>query len=820
MQPAGSTVSGISDRECLESWARHRDANSLQALVERYLVFVYSSALRHVAAGQRPRAAAVPDGARLCAEHLPQQVEAAKDVTNSAGVSAFGCCCGWSSTQPRSGAVAQCACAAQAAEVTRAVFLVLARRARRLRKRTVLAGWLFHVTAIACRKLTRKRFGRVRRLWHWISRKPRPASHPDATLWNRLAPQMDRALDRLRTKQRNAVLLCAFLNHDFASAAKVLRTNERRVEKRLGRGMKKLAKRLGKRRAPVDSAALAVACAAEGCAATVPQGLSLDILQSIEASGGKRPSLKLARRTLNTLAWLRWRRRVVIGYLALNILIAIPVGVAVYIDSFSGYSRLRSEAILRSMHFLGWWQLTETARPWPTNAATALRDASTLRNASDLYCTTNIWHAHLRFTPEQWKALEFKRIGPMPNFVRPEGLVFLRNPKARRSGLAGVLGFEFDWTHADFELGGVDFTNVAARVKGNVRSLYEPTRAYKVDLNKFAEGQKLGGLDELTFGSLVWDYSCVAEALGFEFFREAGVPAPRTAYAWLSASVTDKWERKPLGLYIMVEAVDNEFAAERFGSRATPIFKPVTYTLFEDLGDEWTAYAPIYDLKTKATPDQQRRVIDFARLVSSASDAEFAARVGDFLDLDEFARFLAGQVLLPCYDGILSDGQNFYMYLDSRSDKFGFIPWDLNSAWGMIWIASKAEQARASIWHPWMGENRFIERVMAVEEFRRIYRAHLEDFVSRLYVPERLHRRIDEIAAVIRDPIAAQSAFRLEKFEQAVGWKPVRPSGESPDGFNRRAHEIKRFINQRAESVRQQLDGKSSGMILKYPEEW
>src|SRR5262245_25579728 len=110
---------------------------------------------------------------------------------------------------------------------------------------------------------------------------------------------------------------------------------------------------------------------------------------------------------------------------------------------------------------------------------------------------------------------------------------------------------------------------------------------------------------------------------------------------------------------------------------------------------------------------------------------------------------------------------------------------------------------------------------MAVEEFRRIYRAHLEDFLGRLHVPERLHRRIDDIAAVIRDPIGAQSAFRLDKFEQAVGIKPVRPSpGELPYGPNLPGvHEIKRFIDQRAESVRRQLDGKSKGLILKYPEE-
>jgi len=119
------------------------------------------------------------------------------------------------------------------------------------------------------------------------------------------------------------VLLCAFLNHDFASAAKVLCTSERRVEMRVGRGMKKLSIGLGKRRAPVDPAALASACATEGCAATVPEGLFLDILQSMEASRDQRPSLKLARRTLNTLAWLLWRRRFVIGVLTAGVLIAI-----------------------------------------------------------------------------------------------------------------------------------------------------------------------------------------------------------------------------------------------------------------------------------------------------------------------------------------------------------------------------------------------------------------------------------------------------------------------------------------------------------------
>lgn len=758
----GCTVPVTSDRECLESWARSRDADSLQTLVERYLVFVHSSALR------------------------------------------------------RTGE------AAQAAGVTHAVFLVLARRARRLGKNTVLAGWLFYVTAVACRKLSQKRIGGLGRLRQWISRKPRPALPPDATLWTRLAPQMDRALERLRTKQRNAVLLCSFLNHDFASAAKVLRTSERRVEKRVRRGMKNLAKRLQKRRATVDPGALASACATEGCAAMVPQNLSVDILLAMEVNHCQRPPLKLARRTLRSLAWRRWRRRCTISASVFVVLLAISVQ-AIRYGSSTGRTWLFSQS---QMWLARYWNLAmaEAARPWPTNAATVPLDAGVIRNAEQVYRTTNIWPVHLTFTREQWKALEPKRIPLLATFILPDGRRLPRNPEARRNGLLGVLGYEYDWSRAECEFGQVSFTNVAARVKGNIGSLWHK-RPIRLDLNKFEQGQKLGGLDKLTFDNLVSDYSCMNEALAYEFFRDAGVPAPRTAYAWLSVSVAKQWERKPMGLYLMEEAVDEAFAAERFGSRKTPLFKPSTYKLFDYMGEDWSVYKPIYDLKTEATQKQRQRVIEFAHLLALARDQDFAERVGGFLDLDEFARFLAVQVLLPNYDGILATGKNYYMYLDQGSNKFGFIPWDLDAAWGNFWMMDpKAEQQHGSIWRPWVGENRFLERLMSVEEFRRIYRAHLEDFVTRLYVPSRLNQRIDALVAAIREPIASESPFRLDKFEQAVGLKPIAPGRRWQTGINYpvpfrdfiHAYDLKQFIAGRARSVRSQLAGESQGILLKY----
>jgi DNA-directed RNA polymerase specialized sigma24 family protein len=756
MSYAVAAQSPRTDRECLDEWRRQPSAAALRPILERYLGLVYAAAFRRVGNAD------------------------------------------------------------QASDVARAVFLVLARRARKLRKKTILAGWLFQVTAVACRKLPGKR--RRSGGWNWFGLRRRSEAPADALLWPRVAPELDAALDRLSSTQRNALLLRGLLNYEWEHIAKVLGRSEPPSIKTVDRAFKKVAKRLDRCGVTVEPHVLAQLCASEGCAPLVGEGFIEDVLASIEGSLGKKPAFKLARRVLSTLAWTRWRRRVAIGAPCAFVCIGTAAGVAWYVDSLSGHSRLWAAFFFWSVRHEAKTVpgLGQPARPWRANGSFK-PDMTTILRPSDLYRTTNIWLAHLKVSAREWRAMEPKHIGVLPHFFQPDGTVLLRNPEARRSGLAGVLGLEFEWAHADLQFGGRLFTNMAVRFKGNgtyVTSLYNWKRPFKADLHKFAHHQNLGGTHELNFHNLVDDRSYMSDALAYEFFRDAGVPAPRTAYAYLSVSVAGKWEQRPLGLYVVVESVGSGFAEEHFGSKNTPVFKPVTYELFEHMGDDWSAYAPIYDLKTRATPEQRQRVIDLARLVSTASEAEFATHMGEFLDLDEFARFLAGEVLLSSYDGILSDGQNFYVYLDPKSNKFGFIPWDLDLAWGGFFlIGTTHEREKASIWHPWVGRNRFLERVMAVEEFRRIYRGHLEDFTRRLFVRDRLYRRIDELAGLLREPVAAESDFRLAKFDVAVSDKPAAQTGRS-DGADRPVHQLKSFIKNRAASVRKQLKGNSEGVIL------
>jgi DNA-directed RNA polymerase specialized sigma24 family protein len=709
-------------------------------------------------------------------------------------------------------ALRQTATDVDAAAVTRAAFLALARRAR-IPKRVLLAGWLLRTVRLTARKVRRDALKR-----HRASPPPTPTID-GVNVWTALAQHLDTALDTLPRKLRDVILVRTLLQHDSPEASAMLRLRERRVEKRLSKGLRKLVRRLRKRWPGLDAETLQSLCREQGLTAVIPNTLEDEILSAIPMRSTRGTEFALMRRTLAALTWAKWKHRFKIGFACLGVLVLLLgtlAGTGYFLWKTGRLFPLIATTMMR-FQSLSAPELAQLARPWVPDPS-ASPGAAAVRTGGNLFQTTRIWPAHLKFSAAQWKELTPRQIPSMPDMMQPGGKMILRNPKARRSGLSGVIGFEFDWAHSDFELGGRPFPDTAARIKGNgtfLGSLHGMKRSFKVDLDKFNKGQEVGGIEVVNFTNLIEDRSYMADALAHEFFRDSGIPAPRTAYAYLSLTVGEEFDHKPLGLYLLVENLDRDFAKNRFGTKAAPIFKPVTYELFQDIGAEWSDYAAIYDLKTKATRAQQRRVIGFSTLLSHADDAEFARRLGEFLDLDEFARFLAGLVLVSSYDGFFTNGQNFYVYLDPRSDKFGFIAWDLDHAWGNFpFVGTPEMRERASIWHPWVGEHRFLERVTKVEAFRKIYRERLEEMLATTFVPGRLNRRIDEIAAAIRPAVAAESDFRLARFEQAVSGAPLPRWDGEPFDPKRTAHQLKRFIANRVKSVRAQLDGKSKGILI------
>jgi spore coat protein CotH len=294
------------------------------------------------------------------------------------------------------------------------------------------------------------------------------------------------------------------------------------------------------------------------------------------------------------------------------------------------------------------------------------------------------------------------------------------------------------------------------------------------------------------------------EELAYRLFRDSGAQAPRSAYAKVYVTVTGQTPRRYAGLYSLIEEVNENFTQDRFHSKSGALFKPVPPSLFTYMGEDWAKYNQTYDPKTELTAAQKARVIEFSKLVTRGSDAEFAAKLGEYIDLENFARFLAVDVWLSDFDGILNVGQNYYIYLSPATGKFSFIAWDHDHSFGQMGRADNSMTENFSITHPWSRGNRFIERVFAVPAFRDLYLAKMKEFNRTIFLPERLYSQVDELAPAIRPAIAEESASAARRFDQVV----ANPRAGEAATFGER---LKTFVKARNLRVAEQLEGKSQG---------
>ncbi len=435
---------------------------------------------------------------------------------------------------------------------------------------------------------------------------------------------------------------------------------------------------------------------------------------------------------------------------------------------------------------------------------------------SEVFSFTNVWTVHLTFTPEQWDAMEPKQ-GDRPQF-RPGGRgSFLQGPEGGRNGIAAAFGIVFNYVHADLEFGTNVFKDVGVRYKGNGTFLSSRDglkRSLKIDLNQFAKGQKFAGLSQLNLHNAVRDPSFMNEAIAYRLFREGGVPAPRTAYAKVFITVPGKHDRRYFGLYDLVEDVDSAFVKDHFETSKGALLKPVTGNLFSDLGEDWKNYNQTYDPKGELSKEQQQRIIEFCKLVSSADDVQFAAKVADYIELENFARYMAITTWLSDLDGILGPGQNFYLYLQPKTQKFAFIPWDQDQAFGQFPRGTEEERENLTIQKPWSGENRFLARIFKVEAFKKAYLQKLNEYSGSIFQPERLQKQVDELANVLCAPLQAESPEKLAAMNQAAAGQKVSIS--MGPGFSGpiMTKPIKPFVEARSKSVKDQLAGKSEGQAI------
>ena len=226
---------------------------------------------------------------------------------------------------------------AQAEEISQAVFLILARKAARLRPDTVLAAWLHETARFASASFLRGEMRRRNREQEAYVQSKLQEPTPDLA-WEQLAPLLDEAIGQLGKADRNAVVLRFFQNKSAREIAAALNVHESAAQKRLNRAVEKLRAYFLKRGAVVSAGALTGALSIHSV-----QGAPAHLAASVIAVSAKETAiststLTLIKGALKIMAWTKAKTAVGIGAAVI-----LATGTAITIIEFAPSSGTDAE---------------------------------------------------------------------------------------------------------------------------------------------------------------------------------------------------------------------------------------------------------------------------------------------------------------------------------------------------------------------------------------------------------------------------------------------------------------------------------------------
>lgn len=339
---------------------------------------------------------------------------------------------------------------------------------------------------------------------------------------------------------------------------------------------------------------------------------------------------------------------------------------------------------------------------------------------------------------------------------------------------------------------GKEYPDVAVRYKGFFGALRfcfdaEGNRiCEKLSMKlKFSEYNEIGrfyDLKRLNFQAMQLDPTMMHEALGYGLYREAGVAAPRVAYANLVVN------GEPLGLFALVEQIDGMFTRSRFPDGGEG-------NLYKEI---WPIYfvpgAYLWALRTNREEDPNvDKMIRFARALDEATDDTFLSVLESWTDVDTLMSYLAVDRLIDNMDGIVAwyclEGDmvplaklleivppefagpcfnhNYFWYEDTGRDRVWLIPWDLDNAlqvpsmlreifgipdWDVIPESCDSIPVFAGLRGQPPACDDLIRRLSTVTW--DLYAQRTQELLDGPFQISALHDRIDELADHIADAVA------------------------------------------------------------------
>ena len=311
----------------------------------------------------------------------------------------------------------------------------------------------------------------------------------------------------------------------------------------------------------------------------------------------------------------------------------------------------------------------------------------------------------------------------------------------------------YTYVEASVLIDGVEFPQVGIRKKGFIGSQNSTRPSIKVKLNHVDKEGQIDGLTNLTFNNNQQDVSLISQFMGYGLFNSAGIPAPRCAYANVTVNGQD------LGIYAHVERIHRPFLKREFGNDDGVLYEGTAV-------DFYPGWLGSFEHKLGSDEVGRKKIQKLIDVLNNPN-GDIELFIGELVDLESFYPFWAMEGLLGFWDGYSGNRNNFFIYLNPKTDKFHFIPWGADSMFERYSPIRDDRRDPVSVKTQGLISNRLYQ----LKSGRQRYQKALEAIMEQNWDNTALLAETERIQALVRSYLAVGDEYESNYHQnEARGW--------------------------------------------------
>ena len=209
------------------------------------------------------------------------------------------------------------------------------------------------------------------------------------------------------------------------------------------------------------------------------------------------------------------------------------------------------------------------------------------------------------------------------------------------------------------------------------------------------------------------------------------IPAPRSNHVRVYIN-NDYY-----GLYINVEHIDEEFIKSRFTYNDGNLYKCLYPANLNYLGEDPNLYKlesgdrRVYELKINEELDDYSGFANFVDVLNNIPNDNIKCELDEAFNTYDYLKVIAADILFGNWDGYIYNQNNFYLYHNSITNKFEFIPYDYDNTLGIDWLNRDWGTRNIYDWQQHGSNYRpLYERLMDNQELRNQYTFYMNQLVT------------------------------------------------------------------------------------------